>query len=273
MASESHAVTANNARIVYEMAGQGEPVVLIHGFTLDMSMWDDQMSALTPHFTVIRYDARGFGQSSTPLEQYTHHDDLNALLDVLEIPSAHIIGLSMGGGIALRFACIYPQRVRSLVLVDSTLPGHPMAEETAARMGDAYAAAREHGLDAARATWLAHPLFEAARERPDLAPRLATIVDRYSGWHWLNHEPASELDPPVTTRLHQFTTPTLVVVGERDIPDFHAFARRLAADIPGGELAIIPNAGHMTNMEAPDSFNEVVLGFLLRQRQPESVSR
>ncbi|MGA7669283.1 MAG: alpha/beta fold hydrolase [Nitrolancea sp.] len=268
MAGKVQFATANNARIACEVAGQGDPVVLIHGFTLDMSMWEDQMAALASHFTVIRYDARGFGQSSTPIEQYTHHDDLNALLDVLGIPTAHIVGLSMGGGTALRFTCVYPHRVRSLIVADSTLPGHSMSEETGARLGAVYTSARESGIDAARQTWIAHPLFDATNENPEVAQRLAAMVDRYSGWHWLNEEPAAELDPPVTARLHQISAPTLVILGERDIADFHVFARKMADEIPGAEMAVIPDAGHMVNMEAPEIFNELVVRFLLRQSSP-----
>ena len=266
MAEETTTIEANSARLACEIAGQGEPVVLIHGFTLDRSMWDDQMPALTPHFRVIRYDARGFGQSSLPREQYTHHDDLNALLDVLDIPSAHVCGLSMGGGIALRFACVYPHRVRSLMLVDSTLPGHPLPPETGARLGAVYAAAREEGLDAARESWLTHPLFAPCTEQPDVAERMKRMVGDYSGWHWVNDEPAAELDPPVTARLKQITAPTMVVVGERDIADFQTFARRMVDEIPEAELATIPNAGHMSNMEAPEIFNQVLVDFLLRHR-------
>ncbi len=264
MASET-TIDANNARLACEIAGQGEPVVLIHGVTLDMSMWDDQMAALTPHFTVIRFDARGFGRSSLPVEQYTHHDDLNALLDVLEIPSAHICGLSMGGGIALRFACTYPERVCSLTLVDSVLPGFPFTEETGNRLRAVYTAAREQGLDAARDSWLNHPLFATCAEQPDVAERMKRMVGDYSGWHWVNDEPAVELDPPVTARLQQITAPTLVVVGERDLIDFHVIGQRLAHEIRGAELAVIPNAGHMANMEAPETFNQILVDFLLRQ--------
>ncbi len=268
MANDIQFATANNARIAYEIAGQGEPIVFIHGVTLDMSMWNDQMPALTQQSTVVRYDARGFGQSSLPLEQYTHHDDLNALLDVLGFPSAHICGLSMGGGIALRFACTYPERVRSLIVVDSVLPGSPFSKETGDRLRAVYNAARENGLDAARESWLTHPLFEPAIERPEVAHRLSAMVGRYSGWHWLNHEPAVELVPPVAERLKQISVPTLVILGERDLADFHAYAHRMTEEIPGAELAVIPNAGHMANMEAPEAFNEVLVEFLSRKRRP-----
>ncbi len=242
------------ARIAYETSGQGEPVVLIHGFTLDMSMWDDQMPALRQRFSVLRYDVRGFGRSSVPHDPYTHHEDLNALLDALDIPSAHIVGLSMGGGIALRFACVYPERVRSLIVVDGTLPGHAVSNETSTKSHAVYALARNRGLDSAREAWLQSPLFQATNERPEVARRLRDMVTHYSGWHWLNDDPVAEIDPPVAARLQQITAPTLVIVGERDIAEYQAFARRMAEEIPGAQLDVIPNVGHMANTGSARGF-------------------
>src|SRR5262245_57108437 len=118
MAVQSGFADIPGARLHYEVAGSGEPLVLIHGFTLDMRMWDDQFASLARHFQVVRYDLRGFGKSSMPTtEPYTHADDLKALLDCLNIERAHVLGLSMGGSIAINFALNYPAMVDRLVLV------------------------------------------------------------------------------------------------------------------------------------------------------------
>jgi len=114
----------NGTRIYYETAGSGHPLVLIHGYTLDTRMWDDQFETFAQHYQVIRYDMRGFGKSAFPTdENYTHPDDLRALLEHLEIEHAHILGLSMGGGTAIDFALTYPEVADALISADSILEG------------------------------------------------------------------------------------------------------------------------------------------------------
>ena len=112
--------TINGTRLYFEIAGSGQPLVLLHGFTLDTRMWDDQFEPLTREFQVIRYDMRGFGQSGPPAsERYAHADDLRDLLDHLRVDKAHLVGLSKGGAIALDFTLAYPRRVNKLVLIDT----------------------------------------------------------------------------------------------------------------------------------------------------------
>jgi pimeloyl-ACP methyl ester carboxylesterase len=113
----------NGAKLYYEVTGRGSPVALIHGFTLDRRMWDDQVAALALRHQVVRYDLRGFGRSSLPSNAYSHVDDLQTLLNYLGIDRVALLGLSMGGAIALDFACAYPERLRAMLLADSTLRG------------------------------------------------------------------------------------------------------------------------------------------------------
>src|SRR6266566_308505 len=118
----------NGAHLYYEQAGSpgspGHPLVLIHGFTLDTRMWDDQFAVFTRHYQVIRYDMRGFGRSDLPAEEpFTAVDDLRALLDTLGVSRACVLGLSLGGSVAIDFALAYPDRTSALVLVDPALRG------------------------------------------------------------------------------------------------------------------------------------------------------
>jgi len=100
----------NGTSLFYEVAGTGNTLVLIHGFGVDSRMWDDQFETLAQYYRVLRYDARGFGRSALPTSSgYTHQTDLKALLEHLEIASANILGLSMGGGVAINFALAYPE--------------------------------------------------------------------------------------------------------------------------------------------------------------------
>lgn len=255
----------NGARLYYEIAGLGTPIVLIHvhGFGLDLRMWDDQFGVLAEDHRVLRYDARGFGNSSLPDgAPYTHADDLNALLEFLNIEAATIIGLSMGGRIALNFTLNFAPRVRKLVLVDSALNGFQWSHEWQALWQSMQRVAVERSPKAANELWLAHPLFAPAREHPHVRARLAQMVGDYSGWHW-NHQDSHRPTPkPDEGRLGELNVPTLVLVGERDLPDFHRIADILHRGIKGARREIIPGVGHMSNMEAPEHFNRAVLSFL-----------
>jgi len=250
-------------QIYYKTIGDGLPVVFIHGFTLDTRMWDDQVEAFAERHLVVRYDVRGFGRSSpVGTANYSPLDELKGLLDYLGLPSAMIVGLSMGGGIATSFAVAYPNATRALVAVDSALWGYRPLDEWIAITGEINRVARNSGPEAAKALWLANPLFAPALENPAVFLRLREIVGDYSGWHWLNENKERGMNPPTIERLTEIRVPSLIVLGERDIPDAHRIADIPVEKIPGARLITLPGSGRMTNMEAPRQFNEALLGFL-----------
>lgn len=262
-----------SARLYYQTGGQGVPVVFLHGFGLDARMWEPQVEPLAQSFRVIRYDLRGYGRSSLPVtwfrgegrvEPYAQTDDLLELLHHLEALPAHLVGLSMGGQLALRFALTHPQAVRSLVLADSALDGYRWSVAWQERWRGILEAARAGDLEEAKRRWLHHPLFAPALERPPVAASLTLQIGGYSGWHWVHRDPDRVPSPPALKRLEQVAQPALVVVGERDLPDFQAIADILAGGLPDSRKVVIPEAGHMVNLEAPDPFNREVLGFLRR---------
>lgn len=255
-------IPVNGTHLYVEQAGSGEPVILIHGFTLDTRMWDDQFLPLAARFHVIRYDLRGFGRSALPTsEPYSHVDDLKALLDHLSLDRVHLVGLSKGGGVAIDFALTHPQYARTLVLIDSIVGGFPWSAEGSARDALVWQEARAGGITAAKASWLAHPLFTSAQRDPGVAARLAQIVEDYSGWHFVNQNHEGGLTPPAITRLSELTMPVLAIVGELDIPDFRAATDSICERVPQARKIIIPRAGHMANMEAPAPVTEAILGF------------
>ncbi len=256
-------VDVSGTYLAYERAGSGEPLLLVHGFTLDRRMWADQIDVFAERFTVVAVDLRGFGRSGpVGSASYSSVDDLKALLDHLGIGAAHLVGLSMGGGIVTSFAVTHPEATHSLILVDSNLWGYAWSAEWQTSFRALTPTAKTAGVAAAKALWLAHPLFAPARENPEVARRLDEMVTDYSGWHWLNRDPERGLTPPTIERLGEIAAPTLVVVGERDLPDFHAVAERLAQGIPGAQKVVLPGVGHLANLEAPTRFNEIVLAFL-----------
>ena len=256
----------NGTRLYYEVAGSGEPVVLVHAFTLDTRMWDDQFEFLAREFRVIRYDARGFGKSAPPNpgEPYSNAEDLAALLDRLDARQAHIVGLSMGGRFALDYAVTYPDGLRSLVVINGVIGGWQWSREWLAAYAPIVEAGRRRDVAQAKSLWLGLPLFAPARENPAVTARLKRMVDDYSGWHFVNQNPERAVAPPAAGRLGAIRAPTLVLVGDRDLPDFQRMAETLAREIPGARRATIAGAGHMANMEAPAAVNQSLSGFLLR---------
>ena len=251
----------NGTRLYYEIAGSGHPLALIHGFALNTQMWDDQFDVFAQQYRVLRYDVRGFGQSSLPTpDRYAHTDDLRALLAFLDIDHAHILGLSMGGAIAVDFAVTYPDVTDALILVDAAVRGYQWIEGDPRHV--ARACARQRGIPAGKTAWLRHPLFAPACEHPVVAARLAHIIETYSGWHLHNANPLRHPQIPAIQQLDTIRAPTLIIVGERDLLDFHHMATILAQHILGAKKVVMPGVGHMTNMENPRHFNDIVLRFL-----------
>jgi 3-mercaptopyruvate sulfurtransferase SseA/pimeloyl-ACP methyl ester carboxylesterase len=252
------------ARLAYQVTGEGPAVVLVHGFGLDMRMWDRQARHLEQRFRVVRYDCRGFGASGPfdPAIGYTHAADLLALLDHLGIGRAVLAGLSFGGRVVMQAALAAPERVAGLILLDAVLDGVPWDPGSAASLDETARQAQARGLLAGREAWLAHPLFAAARRQPELASSLAAMVAGYPGQHWTGHDPHQQTGPNLIDSLEQLAMPVLVAVGEQDVPGFREMSAVLARRIPGAQYHTVPGAGHMVNMERPAEVNELLSQFL-----------
>ena len=254
----------NGTRLHYEVGGSGDPLVLIHGFSLDLCMWDDQLKPFAHHYQVIRYDMRGYGQSALPTTaSYAPADDLMALLRHLGLTHAHILGLSLGGAVAIDFALAYPEATDTLIVVDGGLRGFPR-KESGTMWSQVQSTAMTAGIEAAKHDWLNAPLFAPALENPQVALRLKQMVTDYSGWHWVNNETRLPSDTPPSEQLDRINLPTLILVGERDLADFQAMAELMVQRIPNATKVVMSGVGHMSNMEDPIRFNEIVLGFLLK---------
>ena len=261
--TENGFISLGNVAIHFEAAGAGEPLILLHGLGLNMHVWDDQFAVFAKQFRVIRYDLRGFGRSlpatATP---FSHAEDLNNLLDQLRIDRAHLLGLSLGGRIATDFALQYPRRVARLVLADTALGGYRFSEDWYARLNAVLQCGKTGDVAAAKALWLAHPLFDAVKAQPAIGGRFSAIANSDAGWHWLHQGLEQGISPAAAKRLQDIAARTLIVVGEHDLADFHAIAKLLENSIPQAEKQVISDAGHIVNMEVPAAFNAIVLDFL-----------
>ena len=263
MEIEHNYAHVNGTRLYYEVAGLGPSLVLIHGFSLDSRMWDDQFELFARHYRVVRYDARGFGRSDSPdRKSYAHRDDLTALIDHLGMKRPHLCGLSMGAGIALDFALAFPALTGSVVCAATTLGLEGASPEGKALQAEIRAAARTSGAAAATRVWLGSDVFRTTLEKQGVSTRVSQIVGDYSGWHWLNDDPRQARDGPLILGIGRLRVPALFIVGEHDMRAVHDAAETFEREVPKARRVVLPDAGHMSNMEAPGAFNEAVLSFL-----------
>jgi len=248
------------AGLFYEVSGTGEPIVLIHAFSVDRRMWAPQVTALQGRFRVVRYDLRGHGSSDGPSAPYAPHEDLRSVLDALSIDKAILVGLSAGATIATDFAIAYPGRVVRVVLASPGLNGHvPSTPLTwtapvfqAAGKGDAEGAAR---------LWADTPIM-ALRNDLSAAPTVRELVMSNARLWTYKSNPSQPLTPVAINRLAEVTCPALVILGDQDLPHIKDVAGLLVKGIAGAKLVTIPRAGHIANLDAPEAFNQALDSFL-----------
>ncbi len=244
------------AGLEWDEAGSGPAILLLHAGIADRRMWDPQMDALADRYRLIRYDARGFGESGRIEAPYHPYDDAVAVLDAAGADNAVVIGSSMGGSCAIDLAIAHPARVSVLVAVGIGPGGR--TPDAGLRAGwDAVGAAYEAG-DIERAIDLDTEMWvQAADISPQVRAWNAAIFARDE-----SHEHELDLDPPAIDRLDGIECPVLAVVGDRDQPFMVAGARALANGVARGRLAVMPGLTHLPSLEAPAAFNAILLDFL-----------
>jgi 3-oxoadipate enol-lactonase len=270
MTAERSVLETNGARISYEVAGAGEPVVFVHAGVANLRMWDAEAAALRDAYRVIRLDTRGYGETETEAVEYSDRADIAALLDHLSEPAAHVVGLSRGGMIALDFALEYPERVRSLVVAAGGVRGYeppeglpPETWEAPERMWEAK---DWDGL----AEWETAFWADGPGQPPDRVPHVRAKVH---DWVLANYRAGKEegkaqaLDPPANARLDDLRAPLLVLLGTLDEPETNASMRHLAAAVPGARLEELESA-HMLNLEHPQRFAALLREHFERSSHP-----
>lgn len=250
----------------HDRHGKGPAVAFVHAGIADSRMWEPQLRPFAKARTVIRVDLPGFGKSPIETNPVSYRGSVNAALDAYDVERGAIVGTSLGGITALDVALDTPERVTALVLVGAGIDDHDWgdemsefdaAEEAAIERGDLEAAVNVN-LD----FWVAGPhrtLDEVDVEVRKLAAEMQMDAFRQ---HWPDDLRAVKLDPPASQRLGDVAVPTLVVTGDEDVTDIIRIGDRLAREIPGAARATIGGAAHLPNLERPEEFNRVVLGFL-----------
>jgi 3-oxoadipate enol-lactonase len=259
-----------SSQVFYESVGSGEPLVLLHAGIADSTMWEEQVAAFAPRYRVIRFDAQGFGRSAASSEPDTRADDLYELLRTLEVARAHVIGLSMGGAAALDFAVSYPAMVGALIAAAPGLSGYSPSDPSSVEWMDEreqqQAALLESGdLDGATEIdleiWLAGPSRSLGSLDGVLIERLRPMA-RLARVRQSERARTPQIDPPAFARLDQITAPTLVMLGDSDVPFLLEVAEILVERIPNAHKKVFANTAHMINLERPAEFNQAVLEFL-----------
>lgn len=259
-------LTINGTQVYYEVAGKGQPLVLLHAGVADSRMWDEQFTVFAQQYRVIRYDLRGYGQSQVPAQAFQAYEELAQLLQQLQISRTHLVGISYGGKIALDFTLAHPEMVEKLVLVAPSVSGTTPSPEVLQFAEEEEAALEAEDLD--RATelnlrmWVDGPKREPGMVKSEVRERVREMQRRAFDTVFPEEAIEQDLEPPAANRLHEVQAPTLIIVGDYDIQPKIAQAHQLAADISGARLVVIENVAHMVTMEKPAEFNTAVLDFL-----------
>ncbi len=227
---------------------------------------DEQFPVFAQHYRTIRYDLRGFGQTRLEAGTFANHEDAAALLDALGAQQAHVIGVSHGSEIALDFTLAHPELVASLVMVAPSVGGAQLSERIRSFIREENALVEQSDLQGATELnlrlWVdglhraPEQVHQAVRQRLYEMQYHAFTIPIPEG---IDEE---ELQPPAITRLSEVRVPTLVIVGDLDLPEKLELSEHLTTGIPGARQEIIAGAAHMVSMEQPQEFNRIVLDFL-----------
>jgi pimeloyl-ACP methyl ester carboxylesterase len=259
---ETGTLPVTGGTVSYEVAGSGEPVVLIHGGFGDRRMWDDQFSVLARDYRVLRYDHRGFGRSPAPDTTYSPVRDLIQLLDRAEMDRAHIVGNSLGGALAITFGILHPERVRSLTVVASGADGFRYPQSDIEAITQVVALMRGGKQEEALTKWLGNPMLAVVNTQPAVKEKVERMVRENAGIWTMAAWPQQPLTPPARERLGRIRIPTLVVIGDRDAASVRMFADSTARMIPGAERVVLEGTDHLPHMERPEEFNRILVEFL-----------
>lgn len=259
-------IEANGINLYYELHGpeDGEVIVLSNGIMMSTAAWMLQTRVLEKHMRVLLYDCRGMWQSDHPEGPYSmaqHADDLAALLRALNIPCAHIAGISYGSEVSMTFALAYPEMTKSLVVIDGVSEIDPIL--------------RAHSLP-----WL----LAAERKDPELMLR-SSVALNYSNAYIEAHQKAIDESVPrfalldfkafenlmhafyaldLTDKLKAIQSPTLIIVGEDDVIKGRKYSKIIADQIKHAEYVIVPDSGHALCLDKPETLNTLLIGWVLK---------
>jgi len=255
---------SNGIGIRYEIEGRGPWLVMSHSLACDLTMWNAQTAVFRDHFKILRFDTRGHGGSDAPAGAYTLEqlaDDLEALLGDLGVVACNFMGLSMGGMIGMTHALKHPGRFERLILCNTSSRVPPEAAPVwKGRIDTVIAGGMEPTVEPTLGRWFTSAFRE---HRPEVMASVGAMIRATppAGFIGCCHA-IPKID--LTDRLGAVRCPTLVIGGDHDVGTPVEMARAIQLAIPGAQLAVIPSASHLSNLEQPETFNHLV-GRFLRQ--------
>jgi 3-oxoadipate enol-lactonase len=255
--------TRQGVSLEYDDLGNGTPLLFIHGFPLDRSLWGPQVAELQKTYRVIAPDLRGFNQSSDTdgqaVTMETYAEDMKALLDSLNVKQAVVCGLSMGGYIALAFVAQYADRVKGLIL-SNTKAG---ADTDAGRQGrlDTSIKVEQSGSTAVVVDGMA-PKMLGPQAKPETATFVRSMMSRQRSHTVTSALRGMAARPDRTSLLASIKVPTLIITGSADIVIPPSESEAMQAAIPHSTLVNIPDAGHLANLDKSEAYNEALQAFI-----------
>ncbi len=255
----------NGTSLFYEMQGEGFPIVFVSGGgILDRRGWDNQFKTFAETHRVVRYDIRGIGQSARPTGSFSHSEDLYALLTFLKIERAHVVGLSVGGAIAIDFAIEHPEIVDCLILAAPGLSSDSKSEPNMEGLAALAEAVKTEGFDYVIQLTLDAP-FVLSKQNVSGGKKVCEIYfdnedvfeagfPLYTLW-----EP---IQPPPETRLASIRARVLIMRGDNDNPAYLSMTNRISNGLPHATTVVIPGGTHFLHLEKPAEFNQTMRDFL-----------
>lgn len=258
--------SVNGGKLYYEIAGEGEAVLFIHGLFLDSRLWEHQFEELSKQYKVIRFDARGFGNTEIDEEPFANYDDIKELINYLQVDQVHVVGLSLGGQLALEFAVMYPEHVQSLTLCSYKLVGEEESEQFKLEKSHLWKTIMAGDIEASVALnesmWLiGHSTANQIREQEKALYREMVL-------HNLS-KPMIDRKPifvdNLANKLNKVEARTLILYGKHDYIDYEKAAQKLHNNIEHSSIIRFDQSAHMLNLSEPTLFNHTLLNFISSQ--------
>jgi len=258
-------IEIGNAKLYYEMDGEGTPLILLHAGIADSRMWNEQFSVFAREYQTVRYDRRGFGKTKMVAGDYSNHDDLYELMKSLNIESAILVGCSQGGKTSIDFALSHPEMTKALVLITPAIGGFvydgPLPQQI-----DQLEQAEEDGdinlvNELELQIWVDGPQRTPDQVDPKVR-ELARDMNRIALETPEDLGSEIPLEPTAIDRLAEIKVPTLIIAGDLDATPSLARIEVLEKNIPHAKKVTINGTAHLPNTEKPEEFNEQVLSFL-----------
>ena len=271
----------NGAELNYELAGEGPAVVLVHEGVCDLRMWDELVPVLAAEFTVLRYDMRGYGESTIPPGPFSQSRDALGLMDHVGLERAALVGVSYGGRVALDTAFVAPDRVTALVLASAGLRDHEWSREVR-EFGDEEERLLDEEGNIEAATdlnvrlWVDGPKRGPDPVREQVRERVRVMQQRAFEVQVPAYEATDRRRDPRNRSTSTWTkvrAPALVVVGDADVPDFVAIGEKFEAELPDARLVVLPDTAHTIPLERPDEFREADARRSYASARPRSSQR